>query len=269
MQADDQYKLYLDSANPYNAATPVTTTLVEIGQQYWFKGWRSYYHKDSPTNSQGKYVTDWLNLDEGKFYKLRGMNRDTGGGMWSTVSLEFEKPGSEKHPMAAKAIQSWRIEQNNVAEQWTISVTNPSSGQYKLGLKSPKETTTWISDSIPCNTNAEGLKYKIGGFFSSNTRTSSDISVSLVMYDAANAVTTSTASAKKYVYTIKLKRRITGFSFTAATVYPVGTITSTVTVVKPSDPTGIASSAPLAGNFIVSCTDKSGIIQKSPPINYN
>ena len=51
MQADDQCKLYLDSANPYNAATPVTTTLVEIGQQWWTKGWRNYYHKDSPTNS--------------------------------------------------------------------------------------------------------------------------------------------------------------------------------------------------------------------------
>ena len=31
MQADDQYKLYLDSVNPYDPVTPVTTSLVEIG----------------------------------------------------------------------------------------------------------------------------------------------------------------------------------------------------------------------------------------------
>lgn len=31
MQADDQYRLYLDSANPYDPVTPVTTSLVEIG----------------------------------------------------------------------------------------------------------------------------------------------------------------------------------------------------------------------------------------------
>lgn len=40
MQADDQYKLYLDTANPYNAASPVPASPVEIGQQWYFNGWR-------------------------------------------------------------------------------------------------------------------------------------------------------------------------------------------------------------------------------------
>jgi hypothetical protein len=50
MQADDQQKLFLDAANPYDPVNPVTTTLIEIGQQWWFKGWRQYYHKDDTEN---------------------------------------------------------------------------------------------------------------------------------------------------------------------------------------------------------------------------
>lgn len=67
-------------------------------------------------------MTDWQNLAAGQYYKLRGMNRDTGGGMFSTVSVEFEKPGSESHPMAAKAVQSWRIEQDNTPETWKLTI---------------------------------------------------------------------------------------------------------------------------------------------------
>jgi PA14 domain len=111
MQADDQYKLFLDSTNPYDASSPVTTTLVQIGYQGWFKSWRQYNQNDNPNSSQGNFVTNWITLEAGKYYKLRGQHRDTGGDYWSTVSLEFKKPGSEDHPMAAKAVQSLKIDQ--------------------------------------------------------------------------------------------------------------------------------------------------------------
>lgn len=104
MQADDQYKLWLDAVNPYDAAAPVATSLVEIGQQNWAKGWREYDHENPSTNSQGKMVTDWIDLTAGKFYKLRGQHKDTGGSSWSNVSMEFERPSSEGHANAAKAV---------------------------------------------------------------------------------------------------------------------------------------------------------------------
>lgn len=89
MQADDAYKLWLDSSNPYDPSVPVTTTLVEIGQQNWYRGYREYYHVEPATSSAGKFVTDYITLTAGTYYKLRGQHRDTGGGMFSTVSVEY------------------------------------------------------------------------------------------------------------------------------------------------------------------------------------
>lgn len=146
------------------------------------------------------------------------------------MSVEFEAPGSEEHPMAAKAVQNWTIEQDHTPEQWTLTVLNPSSFTYKLGMKSPKETTVWYSAEIPCNASANTLKYIIAGFFSAWSRAGSDITVSLTMYDVNGVITTNLVDATKYVYTTKLKKRISGFSFTSATAYPVGTITSSISI---------------------------------------
>jgi len=120
-----------------------------------------YHHIALASSAQGKFVTDWINLTEGKFYKLRGQQLDFGGGMFSQVAVEFEKPGSEGHSMAAKAVQSWRIEQDNVAETWTLVVNNPSSGKYKIGLKSPLETTSWLSGEISSNGSADHVRYML------------------------------------------------------------------------------------------------------------
>jgi hypothetical protein len=56
------------------------------------------------------------------------------------------------------------------------------------------------------------------------------MAVDFKMYDASDAVTTNTANAKKYVYTVTLMKRITSTSFTSFQIIPVGSISSTVTV---------------------------------------
>ena len=106
-------------------------------------------------------------------------------------------------------------------------------------------------------------------FFASNKRAHSHIAVTLVMYDAAGVVTSDSNLAKKYVYTIKLIRRITGFSFSTASALPIGTITSTVQIVKPSDEGGVASSAPLTGKFTIQCKDKNDVLHTSPVMNFD
>jgi hypothetical protein len=179
-------------------------------------------------------VTDLIDLEAGKFYKIKAQHKDFGGGYWASFAVEFMQPGSENHPMAAKAVQSWRIEQENTPETWTLEILNPSStGTFKLSMKSPKQTTAFITDAIACNVVSGTLESRLNAFFNSSARAGSVCKVTRTMYDANGAVTTTTASAKKYVYTIKLVKRIDGFSFTAATVLPVGTITSTVTVNGP------------------------------------
>jgi len=166
-------------------------------------------------------------------------------------------------------VQSWRIDQSNVAEQWTITVNNPSTGKYKLSMKSPKETKAWLSGEIPCNAHPDLLRDHLNQFFASHLRANSPVSVKLEMYDQAGVLTTTSNLAKKYVYTIRLMRRITGFSFTTASALPIGTITSTIQIVKPSDEGGVASSAPLTGKFTIQCKDKNDVLHTSPVMNFD
>lgn len=84
--------------------------MLQIGTQYWFKGWRKYYHINPAEDYQGKIVTDLIDLEADKLYKIRAQHKDFGGGYWASFAVEFMQPGSENHPMAAKAVQSWRIE---------------------------------------------------------------------------------------------------------------------------------------------------------------
>lgn len=88
------------------------------------------------------------------------------------------------------------------------------------------------------------------------------------MYNSANLVTTIAADATKYIYTVKLMRRINGFSFSSVVAAPVGTIPSTVTVQPPYGTTGTASSVPMTGNFIIKCTDSDGVVHSSKPISH-
>ena len=183
-----------------------------------------------------------------------------------STAVEFKKANTAGHPKTTRAVQSLRIEQGGLPETWTITVLNPGAGQYKLTMKSPKETTAWISNAINSNTSAAALRTELYNYFSANSRTGSDIGVNLVMYDAANAVTTVAANAKKYIYTIKLVKRITGSSFTTATVATLGTISSTITVQSPSNG-GNASGAPLSGSFVIKCTDLAGTLYKTSSIS--
>lgn len=68
--------------------------------------------------------------------------------------------------------------------------------------------------------------WAIRQFFTDGNRASSNIHVTRAMLDADGVVTTDAAAAKKYVYTVKLIRRITGTSFTTASALPIGSISS-------------------------------------------
>lgn len=78
------------------------------------------------------------------------------------------------------------------------------------------------------------------------------------MYDSTGAVTSDATKAKKYVYTITLMKRITGFSFTSFAILPYGSISSVITVMPPYGAGGIASSKPLGGYFVIKCPDPNG-----------
>ena len=181
---------------------------------------------------------------------------DWGGAYYASAAVEFKKANATGHPKASKAVQNLRIEQTNtVAEKWSLTVVNPSSGSYVLALQSPKETTVWKSAAILCNEPSNTFGGKIAAFFQGHTRAHGNMAVDFKMYDASDAVTTNTANAKKYVYTVTLMKRITSTSFTSFQIIPVGSISSTVTVQTPYGTNGIKSSKPLGGSFVIKCPD--------------
>lgn len=55
------------------------------------------------------------------------------------------------------------------------------------------------------------------------------------MYDVNGVKTGDEAQAKRIVYTFTMFKRINGFSFNSYQVIPVGTLTSTISVVAPYD----------------------------------
>lgn len=60
----------------------------------------------------GKYQSDWLNMEGGKYYKFDFQMEEWQGEYWAIGSVEFTKPGfvANNHPKASKAIQNLRIE---------------------------------------------------------------------------------------------------------------------------------------------------------------
>ena len=145
-----------------------------------------------------------------------------------------------------------------MAEQWTLTVYNPSTDKYKLIMKSPRQILPWLSGEINANASAATFRDRIGSFFADGNRAGSPISVTLTMFDKDEVVTTNSALAVKYVYTTTLQRRITGYSFNYALALPIGKCISAIAIVKPSDTSngGIQSSAPLRGKFTIQCQDK-------------
>ena len=116
------------------------------------------------------------------------------------------------------------------------------------------------------------MKNYLKGFFSNDGRTGCDITVTLVMTDAAGTVTTTAADSKKNVYTVKLSKLIVDTSFTSFSIAPWGVISSTIDIKGPYETglaTSIKSSAPLSGSFTVTCPDLQGVQWKTGAMKWN
>ena len=116
ISADDEARLYLDSVNPYNAATPATISFTEIANSWYSQGYREYIRIPTVNDGWGKSQSDWITLQAGKYYKIRALHSDTGGAMHFNAAVEFKKANTNNHPMTTKAVQNLRIEHENTPE---------------------------------------------------------------------------------------------------------------------------------------------------------
>jgi hypothetical protein len=134
---------------PWDAENPVEPVWTEIASRDWHSNWRQYYMPNRDDESHVP-ISEWIALEEGKLYPMRGTHKEGTGSDHFTVGLEYEEADSSASYNANRQIQVFEISHENVEEVWTVTVTNPDSGTYTLLFvnNEGEKTETWTSDPI-------------------------------------------------------------------------------------------------------------------------
>jgi len=130
-------RLYMDEtkfAAP-SADAVAWTTLANEGSN---RGWRNYLLPPTmdPT-TENTYVSDWISLEAGEYYQLKGEAMHWDGTDHWTVSVEFEKASTEGHHHSNKAVQRLQIENEIEFEKFNITVKNAHGGKYQMKFVNP------------------------------------------------------------------------------------------------------------------------------------
>mmetsp|Transcript_466 Transcript_466/g.685 ORF Transcript_466/g.685 Transcript_466/m.685 type:complete len:87 (-) Transcript_466:1180-1440(-) len=86
--------------------------MTEINRRNSATGWRQY-HAPADETSSHKWVSDWITLEAGEFYKVEGFHGEYTNGDHATVSVEYEKSSisvtvgdkTSNHHHASKEVQ--------------------------------------------------------------------------------------------------------------------------------------------------------------------
>lgn len=106
LASDDSSRLYLDSVNTYSSGqTPATTMVAE---KSGYSDWRKYEAMSLTTDYD--YISDWIFLTAGEFYKLEAYHYEDGGSAHFTASVEFQQSNTAGHPKANKEVQKFKID---------------------------------------------------------------------------------------------------------------------------------------------------------------
>jgi len=132
----------MDELTPYGFATP---TLTSKAERHMSTEWRHYFMTPDPLDVNNQYITAWVALTAGEFYKVEGYAVEGTGKDHFTVSVEYEQAATTGHPKANKEIQELRIDQDNVEEKFDIIIENPVGGYFVIQFVNPKYdgTATW------------------------------------------------------------------------------------------------------------------------------
>ena len=255
ISCDDLCKLRLDSTNALSsglAFTPVT-----VANRWWYSDWRDYL--DPPqVDDTSQYISAWIALTEGEYYKIDALHGNDRGASHMTVSVEVKDlvSPSAGHPQAISETQQILIDQDNVAETWEIHVTDPSSGVYALVFMDPKDDEfVRTEDNIRSDCSAGTFEDRIRDRYYKH-HVGSSVTVTKTNYDAAGLPDPVDASLiKTSVYRVEVDKRLNAPSFKSISVIKDPANSSTVTVVKPTDVGGALGTAPLGGSYIINCPD--------------
>ena len=226
ISCDDACNFHMDETTPFNAASPVEPVLTEKANRSSASEWRHYFMTPDASDSS-QYISDWVALTEGEFYKVEGYMMEYSGDDHFTVSVEYEQADTTAHHHANKEIQVMRIDQTNIAEKFNIEISGSMGQNFFIQFVDPNWTDSqpiedmfWKTDEIADDCSASTMRNRIKGYFSS--KWGSDISVAKVDYDIMDMETSDSDAVMKSIYTVTLLKRINGPSFSSAAVLQDG-----------------------------------------------
>lgn len=269
-----------------------------IAERTWRSSWRDYFYANS---AYDQHKSEWIFLEEGAQYYIRGETSENGGDESFTVSMEVMPVQEETatttetdtdtstlnsdissligdtttnteeatpHPMANPTLMQIAVDQINTHEEWTLMVTNPDEHPIKINFLDPTslKPAFWTSEPFAANANANTFRSNIRDYFIDTFR--SDISVVRTMHNDMGDETTDESLASTFTYTVKLLKMIEGVSANAVSVTKVDQLSQATFLATPPN-RGIQSSKPLNGTYQLWCMDQYGQEYGTPDMNFN
>ena len=195
--------------------------------------------------SSTQHKSDWIDLTIGEYYKIEGYQIEWNGGDHFTAAVEYEMTDSSTYHHANKEIQLLEIDPEQNYEIFNITVENPSGDSLAIQFINPNYDPSnrnsflqWKSNNFDDDASSSTVRSRLRGYFTSVW--GSDITCSKTMFDASDVETTTSSDSVKHIFSCRVKKLISGASFSSATV--IGTTSSTISIAKIQD-----SSTPLGG----------------------
>jgi len=89
ISCDDACNLHFDETTPFDATNPVEPSLTQKANRDSPTEWRHYFMTPDAADAS-QYISDWVALTEGEFYKIEGYLMEYSGDDHFTVSVEYE-----------------------------------------------------------------------------------------------------------------------------------------------------------------------------------
>ena len=179
--------------------------------------------------STTQHKSDWIDLTIGEYYKIEGYQIEWSGNDHFTVAVEYEMTDSSTYHHANKEIQLLTIDPDQNYEIFNITVENPSGESLAIMFINPNYDPSssssflqWTSDTFADNTGSGTVRSRLRGYFVSVW--GSDITCSKTLFDSTDTETTDSSASVKHIFSCRIKKLISGASFTSASV--IGTVTS-------------------------------------------
>jgi hypothetical protein len=228
ISSDDNSALYLDE-NAYDADSPQAATFGndnKISERGYNCPWRDFFAEMPPTMQT---ASEWIDLEEGQYYPVRGYLREGGGQDHFSVAVEYEIPEEdaeafEGHHHLSKEMQLLSLDHTGDLEMWQLVIEQEPTdeGTFELSFLDPRQGGEyWISDVIRVDASDDEIRNKVNPYFNGIWRTGVSVTSSIENVEEQEDDETPPVVVKTTrTYNITLLEPIdAAFSFELSTIY--------------------------------------------------